>query len=136
MESVVVPTIATHPATQSLEGDLVLSKAMVVPDQAGIVLVDTHAEVSLLWKGFDGDDSFDEQSIEVLAGGKSSLHEFCGCAVNGLRKVTILLKSTKDGESKSGFRHPDPIVYSPERRKDEMTLSIEDEKGRPFFSID
>lgn len=103
---------------------------MDIPDQASIVLVDTIAEVKLLWKGFDGDDSFAEHSIEVLAEGKSSRHDFGGCAVNGLRKVTRLLRSDQDGKSEHGFRNPDPIFYSLERRKDEMTLSIQNDRGR------
>ena len=101
-----------------------------IPDQASIALVGAESELRFLWKGFDGDDSFAEHSIEVLQGGETSRHDFGGCAVNGLRKVTRLIGSDQDGKSEHGFRNPEPIFYSLERRKDEMTLRIEDDKGR------
>lgn len=91
---------------------------------ADIRVKGNSAEAKFEWRGFDGDDCFNDFHINVTTEGETRRFDFGPCAVHGLRKLRKFFQDESLGEAGLGFRNPDVRTCDVHRAGDGYRLVV------------
>ena len=76
------------------------------------------------WRGFDGDDCFNDFHINVISQSKTRRFDFGPCVIYGLRKLRKFFREANQEEAGLGFRYPDIRCCELHRLDDEDGYSL------------
>jgi hypothetical protein len=103
---------------------------------ASIYLRDSDAEVRFHWRGFDGDDCFDEFHIDLVKNGATKCFQCGPCAVWGLRRLVRFFRDGREASVVGGFQNPDKCFYDVVRTPAGFRVSVTFERSELSENIE